>query len=806
MTVSYQYEVASSTSGGFTRLLFMWKGSLYKLIYRELLLFVASFGLLSALYRLAFTEPQKRLFEKAVMYCDTFINLIPLSFVLGFYVSYVASRWWQQYMAIPWPDKIMHSIALYVNGNDDHGRMVRRTLVRYLNLSLILVLRSISSAVKRRFPTLDHLVESGFMTTVELEIYQSVPSVEFNTYWIPCTWFISLLKETRRESRITDPQGMKLIMEVVTIATYSFFLAALVGRQYVDDSKKPMQMEIDIYIPVFTILQFFFFMGLLKVAEQLINPFGDDDEDFELNWIIDRHTKVSYLGVDILMRRCPPLTKDLYFDEVNLTLPYTEAAVAYKKKTYRGSVHNMLVPEEKHTMFLPEILEEDEEETPVPKMPGTKTPSAAGIWRSRPPSSRSLLKYGDSASVGQTGDETVREDVIIDPERRTSLVNRSHWSIGSAQGSIKLKHVDSNASNTMHWPSSSTLARSDTSLKISQQSLEDRSSYTNINSFVDFNRHKIGLIPSVVLRSTHGLDKFPVSQIKPKIEHAFNIRALPKLAPIKKHCITEGKKRGVRWKPLVANLPSAVPIMDSGDHNTEAIYECLDDLPEDREFALRHKESIASGKTSISTKSERCNSSDSSEKGAGQSVLESKYVQFKKREGTCSFPLLHGTKESFAERTCLSQGERKRHFPVSVRPLGVESVRQKLAVPKMCQSLPSVLNPHNEGVAFTNFRQMIDHGTEINTERRQSIPISSTSIERTPTIPQNEVTISSSVTQVNTSRRAEASNINNDDASWHSADWTTLLDGDVFPEVIPNLNTDFYIHARPSFNNENSHS
>lgn len=32
---------------------------------------------------------------------------------------------------------------------------------------------------------------------------------------------------------------------------------------------------------------------MVQVAEQLINPFGDDDEDFELNWLIDRHTKVE---------------------------------------------------------------------------------------------------------------------------------------------------------------------------------------------------------------------------------------------------------------------------------------------------------------------------------------------------------------------------------------------------------------------------------------------------------------------------------------------------------------------------------
>ncbi|CAH1405556.1 unnamed protein product [Nezara viridula] len=213
MTVSYQYEVASSTSGGFTRLLFMWRGSLYKLIYRELILFLVLFGILSALYRNAFSPEQMRIFEKAVLYCDSFIQLIPLSFILGFYVTYVADRWWKQYMAIPSPDKIMHALALYVGSNDEDSRILRRTLIRYLNLSFILILRSVSSAVMRRFPTLDHLVEAGFMTRIELEMFTAVPTTDINTYWFPCSWFISVLKDACSKNKINDASGLKLIME-----------------------------------------------------------------------------------------------------------------------------------------------------------------------------------------------------------------------------------------------------------------------------------------------------------------------------------------------------------------------------------------------------------------------------------------------------------------------------------------------------------------------------------------------------------------------------------------------------------------
>ncbi len=60
MTISYQRDVASSTAGGFTRILFKWKGSLYKLIYRELLLYLSAYTILSLIYRQLMTEHQKK--------------------------------------------------------------------------------------------------------------------------------------------------------------------------------------------------------------------------------------------------------------------------------------------------------------------------------------------------------------------------------------------------------------------------------------------------------------------------------------------------------------------------------------------------------------------------------------------------------------------------------------------------------------------------------------------------------------------------------------------------------------------------
>lgn len=161
MTITYQFRVANTTLGGFVKLLGMWKGSVYKLVYKEMIIFALLYAAISLVYRLGLNEQQRLIFESIVLHCNNFTSLIPVSFVLGFYVTMVVGRWWQQFINVPWPDRTLYLMCCYLQGKEEKPRIIRRTVARYMMFGLILICRSISVAVVKRFPTLDHIVEGS---------------------------------------------------------------------------------------------------------------------------------------------------------------------------------------------------------------------------------------------------------------------------------------------------------------------------------------------------------------------------------------------------------------------------------------------------------------------------------------------------------------------------------------------------------------------------------------------------------------------------------------------------------------------
>ncbi len=77
-----------------------------------------------------------------------------------------------------------------------------------------------STVIKKRFPTGDHLVESGLMT-VEEKITLDETRSPHGDWFLPASWFANLAMVARKEGRIHDDLHLKSIMDV-SIPSFAF--------------------------------------------------------------------------------------------------------------------------------------------------------------------------------------------------------------------------------------------------------------------------------------------------------------------------------------------------------------------------------------------------------------------------------------------------------------------------------------------------------------------------------------------------------------------------------------------------------
>ena len=62
-----------------------------------------------------------------------------------------------------------------------------------------------------------------------------------------------------------------------------------------------------------------------------MNPYGEDDDDFDMNWLVDRHLQVCFMMIDEVGQFPPLPVKDRHWEKgVFDELPHTVASYPFR--------------------------------------------------------------------------------------------------------------------------------------------------------------------------------------------------------------------------------------------------------------------------------------------------------------------------------------------------------------------------------------------------------------------------------------------------------------------------------------------
>ena len=190
---------------------------------------------------------------------------MPLTFLLGFYVSLVVKRWWEQYVKLPWPDEVATLLKAGITKDkedDEEGenQRIRRTVIRYLMLSYVLCLRRISSSVRKEYPSMDCLMASGLLRKDEVNVlidlhilirnfiqrekigeedHREIGQHGRSNWWMPIKWSISIVRKAMNDDRLANAPSYSNLVKAIAgfrkglteVVTYGHVTVPLVYTQ-----------------------------------------------------------------------------------------------------------------------------------------------------------------------------------------------------------------------------------------------------------------------------------------------------------------------------------------------------------------------------------------------------------------------------------------------------------------------------------------------------------------------------------------------------------------------------------------------
>ncbi|EGT44708.1 hypothetical protein CAEBREN_15809 [Caenorhabditis brenneri] len=312
MTVSYALSVSSARYSAFLRLLRKWKGSVVKAVWAELLVWICLYALIALIIFWVIPIENRTALRKEADRLDNLLGILDIKFMLGFFVTIVVDRWKTILQNISFIETVALSVSTIIRGTDDNSRLARRSIIRYLVLSQAMVYRDISMRVRRRFPTMKSLMEAGFIFENELHELEQTET-GYNKYWVPINWCNSIVWRMQEQKYIEAPVSTNNVLNWYRC------------------------------IPLIPATSFFLYLGWMKVAEALLNPFGEDDDDFEGNWVIDKNIKTGMQIVDESHAECPILNIDQFSDPK--FGPMYPSILIDHPHVLQGSAADVVIPE-----------------------------------------------------------------------------------------------------------------------------------------------------------------------------------------------------------------------------------------------------------------------------------------------------------------------------------------------------------------------------------------------------------------------------------------------------------------------------
>jgi len=353
------------------------KYTIIGITYKVLIPFIVAYYCLQVPYQLKVFDYCDEKSEKSKECKERFPNLVKefkgfektmvklLVFILGFYVSQMIKRYWDQVKLLPAIEPVCNALAAFIqrdfksDGSEAEGEAaaldLRKKIARYCLLSWTMCLSHICKPLHDQFNTAQKFIDKKLITPSELKAMKIKTGSEdgwMTQWWMPITWAICLVNPLRKQkgfqikenkdfisnlskfqillAHVTEYQEVPLPLvygQALKLAVYSWMVLSVVSSQELeryDGFGDTTASTVFFNIPYFQIVQVILVYGWMSVAKILRNPFGTDKHyDMDLVTILECNiwkASVSIKNIGTALPDDDEVVRDKILDKILVNL------------------------------------------------------------------------------------------------------------------------------------------------------------------------------------------------------------------------------------------------------------------------------------------------------------------------------------------------------------------------------------------------------------------------------------------------------------------------------------------------------